>query len=504
MCGIVATFGEGPDSTEEALTALAQDHLSHRGPDDSGVRSSGRAVVAHTRLAIVDVSGGHQPMERDGGRRLLACNGEIYNHRALRRTLSNRSLLASDSDSEVVLHLFAEMGSRLVSQLDGMFAFFATDGDDFLAARDPFGIKPLYFGEDDSGVLWFSSELKVLHGRCRGISALPPGTFMDGSRRITPWFEPAWAHARGVRWDAQPEDLLARLEHAVVKRLMSDVPVGVFLSGGLDSSLVAALARRHLPRLQTFAVGIEGSPDLAAARQVAVVLRTEHYERVYTLQEAVARLEEVIYHLESYDPALIRSALPCFFVSELAARHVKVVLTGEGADELFAGYGYMARIPDSDSLHRECARLLRGLHSMNLQRVDRMTMAHGLEGRVPFLDVGFADWAMSLDPQLKLRHADQPEKWLLRAAAAKRLPFAIAMRPKLEFSAGSGSEGPLEAYAHVRVSDGELASAPQRFPVDPPRTKEELLYRTIFEALFPGEGARSTVARWRVPAPILS
>ncbi len=504
MCGIVAAFGQEPPVTEEALAFLAQDQLSHRGPDGLGVRKSGRAVVAHTRLAIVDVNGGHQPMERDGGRRLLACNGEIYNHRALRRTLSDESVFASDSDSEVVLHLFAEGGPRFIPQLDGMFAFFVTDGDGFLAARDPFGIKPLYFGEDAAGVLWFSSELKALQGRCAEMSALPPGTFIDSSRRVTPWFEPSWEHSRGVRWDAPPNELLLRLEQAVVKRLMSDVPIGVFLSGGLDSSLVAALARPHVDHLQTFAVGIEGAPDLAAARRVAVALRTEHYERVYTLQEVASRLEEVIYHLESYDAALIRSALPCFFVSELAAHHVKVVLTGEGADELFAGYGYMANIPDSDSLHRECARLLRGLHAMNLQRVDRMTMAHGLEGRVPFLDVGFSDWAMSLDPRLKLRRADQPEKWLLRAAAAKRLPMEIAMRTKLEFSAGSASEGLLAAYANDRVSDAELELAPRRFPFDTPRTKEELLYRLVFEDLFPGHGVRGTVARWVVPAPMLS
>jgi asparagine synthase (glutamine-hydrolysing) len=504
MCGIVAAFGKGSTVTPEALAALTQERLAHRGPDGFGVRRSGAAVVAHTRLAIVDVSGGQQPMERDGGRRLLSCNGEIYNHRALRRTLPDRSLFVSDSDSEVVLHLYAEIGSRLVPQLDGMFAFFATDGEDFLVARDPFGIKPLYFGEDTAGTLWFSSELKVLQGRCSELAALPPGTFMDASRRVTPWFEPAWSSARGVRWDAPPAELLGRLEHAVVKRLMSDVPVGVFLSGGLDSSLVAALARRHVDRLRTFCVGLDGAPDLVAARDVAAVLGTEHYERVYSLQEMVDRLEEVIYHLESYDPALIRSALPCYFVSELAAPHVKVALTGEGADELFAGYGYMASIPDSDSLHRECVRLLRGLHSMNLQRVDRMTMAHGVEGRVPFLDVGFADWAMSLDPRLKLRRADQPEKWLLRAAAAKVLPGEIAMRPKLEFSAGSASEAPLEAYANGRISDRDLEHAPERFPSDPPRTKEELLYRLIFEDLFPGAGARSTVARWRVPTPMLS
>lgn len=443
-------------------------------------------------------------MERDGGRKLLACNGEIYNHWALRRALPDRSLLASDSDSEVVLHLFAEAGSQFIAQLDGMFAFFVTDGDTFLAARDALGIKPLYFGKDDTGETWFASEIKVLQARCAEIAPLPPGTFMDHSLRVNPWFEPSWAQVRGIRWDASPQEILGRLEHAVVKRLMSDVPIGVFLSGGLDSSLIAAIARRHVDHLQTFAVGMEGAPDLAAARLVADTLGTTHRESVYSLADVTRRLDEVIYHLESYDPALIRSALPCYFVSELASQHVKVALTGEGADELFAGYEYMARIPDSGALHAECSRLLRGLHAMNLQRVDRMTMAHGIEGRVPFLDISFVEWAMALDPQLKLWRRDQREKWLLRAAAARVLPPSIALRPKLEFSTGSGSDGPLEQYADSRITDRELAGARARFPVDPPRTKEELLYRLIFADLFPGAAAQSTVARWREPSPMLS
>jgi asparagine synthase (glutamine-hydrolysing) len=305
----------------------------------------------------------------------------------------------------------------------------------------------------------------------------------------------------GTRNDVTPTELLSRLEQAVVKRLMSDVPIGVLLSGGLDSSLVAALACRHLSRLKTFAVGVEGAPDLAAARLVAGALRTEHHEYVYSVREVSRSLHEVIYHLESYDAALIRSAIPCYFVSGMAADHVKVALTGEGADELFGGYSHTQRIRDPAALHRESARLLMGLHSMNLQRVDRMTMAHGLEGRVPFLDVAFVDYAMSLDPRLKLRQPHGLEKALLRSAAEQVLPREIAQRPKLEFSQGSATDVVLEQYAAARVTDHDLAGAAARFPVDTPNTKEELLYRSIFEEIFPGEPARQTVSKWVVPSP---
>jgi asparagine synthase (glutamine-hydrolysing) len=278
---------------------------------------------------------------------------------------------------------------------------------------------------------------------------------------------------------------------------MSDVPMGVLLSGGLDSSLVAALARRHLGTIKSFAVGLPGAPDLTFARHAARAIGTDHHERVYSTEDVRRFLARVIYHLESYDADLIRSALPCFFVSELAAEHVKVALTGEGADELFGGYAHFARIADATDFHHECARLLLGLHSMNLQRVDRMTMAHGLEGRVPFLDVEFVDWAMSLAPELKLHRPGFSEKHLLRAAGSELLPAEIAHRSKLEFAEGSGATALLSAYAETQVSDGDLTRAGRLFPEDPPRTKEELLYRRIFGELFPGDAVRRTVSRWQ-------
>jgi len=499
MCGIAATFGAG--ATVASLGRLVSERLCHRGPDGVGAASTGRAVVAHSRLAIIDVAGGHQPMRSEDGRTLLVCNGEIYNHRQLRQLIPNSRRFRSQSDSEVVLRLFEEAGDACIRELDGMFAFFVTDGQRFVAARDPFGIKPLYMGEDLEGGLWFASELKALAERCPGITAVAPGSYVTESRKVRPWFEPTWAGRVGAQEHVSPDELLGHLERAVSKRLMSDVPLGVLLSGGLDSSVVAALARRHLSRLKTFSVGVAGAPDLAAARHVATALAADHREFIYTLEDVMRRLPEVIYHLESYDAALIRSAIPCYFVSAMASEDVKVVLTGEGADELFAGYSYMQGIGDSNLLHRECVRLLFGLHAMNLQRVDRMTMAHGLEGRVPFLDVAFVDWAMGLDPKLKLRKPGVLEKQLLRQAAERLLPKAIAQRPKLEFSQGSASERLLERQAEARISDRDLASAARRFPADTPRTKEELLYRVIFDDLFPGEAMRRTVSRWHVPRP---
>jgi len=499
MCGIAATFGTSASAA--ALGRLVSERLSHRGPDGMGAGETGQAVVAHSRLAIIDVRGGQQPMQSDDGRTLLVCNGEIYNHRQLRRLVPTTRRFHTECDSEVILRLFEASGTQCIERLDGMFAFFVTNGERFVAARDPFGIKPMYMGEDVDGGLWFASELKALADRCPRVDTVAPGSYITESRKVTHWFEPAWAGRLGTEGSASPAELLAHLERAVVKRLMSDVPLGVLLSGGLDSSLIAALARRHQSRLKTFSVGVRNAPDLAAARRVAETLASDHRECVYSIDDVKRRLPEIIYHLESYDAALIRSAIPCYFVSAMAAEEVKVVLTGEGADELFGGYEYMQGISDPGTLHRECVRLLFGLHSMNLQRVDRMTMAHGLEGRVPFLDTAFVDWAMNLDPKLKVRDPKLIEKRLLRQAAEQVLPHDIAWRPKLEFSQGSASDSLQGQHADASVTDGDFAAAARRFPIDTPRSKEEFLYRVVFEDLFPGEAMRRTVARWDVPRP---
>ncbi|MBX3207387.1 MAG: asparagine synthase B [Labilithrix sp.] len=495
MCGFTAYVGAGGDRRLEEVRRMAA-LLSHRGPDDADARAAGHAALAHRRLSIIDVAGGRQPLSNEDGSASLVCNGEIYNFHALRSQLRDDHRFATASDSEVILHLYEERGAACVRELDGMFAFVLTDGHRFLAARDALGIKPLYFGRDRDGVgLWFASELKALPVDCREIAEFPPGTLMteDG---MTRWFEPPW---REPARDPEPVDataIRAELERAVAKRLMSDVPLGVFLSGGLDSSAIAALVRRVIPNLRSFAVGLDGSPDLLAARRAAAHIGTHHHEYVYTRAEAEAAVEPVIAHLESYDAALIESAVPCWFVSKLAAEHVKVVLSGEGADEVFAGYGYFADIRDPSALHAECSRLLLGLHNMNLQRVDRMTMAHALEGRVPFLDLAFVARAMRQDPALKTTQ-ERPEKWLLRRAVSDLLPPEIVWRTKQEFAHGSGAAAALSAHAEREVTDADFARRRELFPEDTPTTKQAFAYRRIFEERFPGEERRRTVGRWR-------
>lgn len=496
MCAIAAYFGPDGQLPDRTIVERMAELLRHRGPDGQGYYQIGRASFANRRLAIVDVASGDQPMRGEAGAGLV-CNGEVYNHVALRRELSTHHTFKSHSDSEVVLHLYEDDRSTCSTRLDGMFAFFASDGETFTAARDPLGIKPLYFGRLSDGGFVFASEMKAVAKFCREFTALPPGTSMTEGGAISRWFQPKWAERVGRNRVRGVEEVAKQLETAVVKRLMSDVPLGVFLSGGLDSSVVAALARAHCADLKTFSVGLAGASDLTAARLAAKSLGTRHYECSYSTAEAVQALPQIIYHLESYDAALIRSAIPCYFLARLAAEHVKVVLTGEGADEAFAGYAHFSLLREPEAVHRECVRLLLGLHSMNLQMVDRMTMAHGLEGRVPFLDVDFLDWAMSLDPELKRWDRGGIEKGLVRAGFAGRLPDEILWRRKVEFSRGSGSNEMLQQHAEQQVSDSDLAHASTRFPEDPPGTKEELLCREIFAELFPSAAFRASVSRWR-------
>jgi asparagine synthase (glutamine-hydrolysing) len=498
MCGFTALVGSDGAGRLEEVKHLAE-VLRHRGPDDAAAHASGHAALAHRRLAIIDVAGGRQPLTNEDGTVAVVCNGEIYNFRELRARLEANHHFRTHSDSEVIVHLYEERGPELVHELDGMFAFVLVAGARYLAARDPFGIKPLYMGRDASGGVWFASELKALPPECEDVREVPPGSLVTekGAQR---WFGPRWNEPTQKLERAGVVSLRQSLERAVEKRLMSDVPLGVFLSGGLDSSAIAAIVRRSIPALHTFAVGLAGSSDLAAARLVAEHLGTHHHEYVYTLADVEGSVESVIEHLESYDQALVESSVPCFFVSRLASEHVKVVLGGEGADEAFAGYGYFGEVNDPGAVHDECVRLLLGLHNMNLQRVDRMTMAHGIEGRVPFLDVAFIDHAMRLDPELKLRRG-RPEKWLLRMAVSDLLPPEIVWRTKQEFAEGSGSPALLAAYAEQAVTDADFACRHTLFPEDTPTTKQAFAFRRIFEQRFPGEARRRTVGRWRGRAP---
>ncbi|HEY8376533.1 MAG TPA: asparagine synthase B [Nannocystis sp.] len=515
MCGILAVFGALDNATVEQARAAAE-LLTHRGPDGRGLHLlPGVGALLHRRLAIMDPGSGAQPLfGRDGG--AVVHNGEIYNHAALRAELqASGRVFRTGSDSEVLVHLYEAIGDRCVERLDGVFAFAAMRDDDWLVARDPIGIKPLYYGRDPGGRLWFASELKALAGACQWFKVFPPGhvyTRRGGLRRFykRPWLEgqlPARRDAAGLR---------ERFEAAVEKRLMSDVPLGVLLSGGLDSSLVAALATRLVRRarpdaaLMSFAIGVDrDAPDLRAAREVAAFIGTEHHEVLFDVDEGVAALRDIIWHVESYDIPTVRASIPMYFLSRYIQRQgVKVVLSGEGSDEVFGGYLYFYFAEDPEAFHRETVERVRNLHLSDVLRADKSTMAHGVEARVPFLDLAFLDLAMSIDPALKrpLRpergHDGRMEKALLRAAFADPedplLPASVLWRQKEQFSDGVGYRwvDRLKEHAEAVVSDLELAEAGERFPHETPTTKEGYLYRALFASLFPGEHAARCVARW--------
>jgi len=474
MCGIAAIRGRtAPDTVRTIL-----DSLDHRGPDGRGVHPHEAvqpATLGHTRLAIIDPDGGGQPLIDPASGTSLVCNGMIYNDRALRAELAHHAYLTA-SDSESVLRGFLEWGTDVVRRLDGMFAFvlIGADGHAF-AARDPLGIKPLYWGRvgDD---LAFASEIKALARVTSDIHEFPAGCAWDSRNGLRRYYEvPEPAVTANDEREAI-DRVRDTLESAVVKRLRSDVTLGAFLSGGLDSSVIAAIARRHVDELHTFSVGLAGSSDLIAARRVARHLDTVHHEYVVDPQEVVEALPGVLHHLESHDRDLVRSALPSWFVARLAAERVKVVLTGEGADELFAGYGYHAGYTDDAALQAETRRSLQSMHDINLQRVDRMTMAHGLEARVPFLDITMPDLAMRIPARLKRRAGapDDGSKWVLRKAFESWLPAEIVWRDKLQFDEGSGFSDHLADYAEAEERAGRLPARARDG-----RTPEEALYRRI-------------------------
>jgi len=496
MCGISAVWGVGED--EETVEEMVR-RQRHRGPDGQGVTSTERGVMGHCRLAIMDPQHGAQPMISPDRRRVIVANGEIYNYPRLSRELKPRHSLRTASDSEIILHLFEEFHEDTPAELDGMFAYVLMAGDDVYAARDPLGIKPLYWGRRGESLV-FGSELKVFDGLAQEVREFPPGCWMRNGGGFHP-YRPL--PEREI--DLEDTDEAARLiretlECSVVKRLMSDVPVGCFLSGGLDSSLLTALARRHLDELHTFAVGMEGSRDLEAARAVARHLDTIHHEYAFTQEEVQACLPEILYMLESFDQDLVRSAIPCYFVSRLAAEHVKVVLTGEGADELYAGYTYYKDLPADEVLQRELHRSVRSLHNMNLQRVDRMTMAHSLEGRVPFLDLESIALAQRIPAALKLRvdaEGTPVEKWILRKAGEGLLPDDILWRKKEQFDEGSGTADLMTAGLDHFLPPSEFAAYADRYEEDRLRSREEAAYHKLLcDGFEDDELVLRNVARW--------
>lgn len=488
MCGIVAGYGRADEATGKRMLA----RLVHRGPDDEGAVQVGGAWLGHRRLSIVDLGGGRQPLANDAGDFWLVGNGEIYNHEVVRGELGEE--FTTRSDNEAALRLVDAKGPGALSSLEGMYAFVAAGADGrFIAARDPVGIKPLYWARRDDQVV-FASEMRAFDPEWREtVEAFPPGHYWTPEGGLARFAVPVTAVRNPIvaggsgEEEGIPERILTETREvlcaAVESQMMGDVRVGVFLSGGLDSSIVAAIASDYLrargQRLITFAVGTADSSDLAAARRVSAFLDTEHHERVYGAAEALERVPEVVRTIEHFDPSLVRSAVPNLMVAELAAEHVKVVLTGEGADEIFAGYEYLSEIDDPAVLHAEIVRIIEGLHNLNLQRCDRVTMANGLEARVPFLDRSVIASGLRLPPALKLAGPGVPEKRVLREAFRGWLPEDILWRVKEEFGDGSGAADVLTDRLEASISDAEFEA--ERAAVDPHlRTKEELAYYRIW------------------------
>ena len=515
MCGFFCVFD--PSGGADALRPMALRQarlLRHRGPDWSGVYADDRAVLAHERLAIVDVGNGAQPLLSSDGLQVLAVNGEIYNHRELRRRFADYPF-RTDSDCEVILPLYRTMEpAEFLNLLGGMFAFALWDKAraDFLIARDPIGIVPLYTGRDADGRLYVSSELKALTGVCVSVEEFPPGSYLTRAMAAPqPYYAPGWRTFEAV--EHGPSDVAAirsALESAVHSHLMTDVPYGVLLSGGLDSSLIAAMTARFAakrvedddrseawwPRLHTFSIGLEGAPDLAAARTVADALGTAHHEFHFTVQEGLDALSDVIYHIETYDVTSIRASTPMYLLARrIRAMGIKMVLSGEGADEIFGGYLYFHMAPNDREFHEELVRKLDALHSYDCLRANKATAAWGVEARVPFLDRDFLDVAMHVAPSAKRPFDGRIEKHILREAGRALLPDAILWRQKEQFSDGVGYHwiDSLKAHADNQVSDAQMAMAAQRFPINPPANKEAFFYRSLFDRHFPGDQAARLV-----------
>lgn len=515
MCGIIGAF----DLVQEEATIRPQvlemsKRIRHRGPDWSGIFSSSKAILAHERLAIVDPQSGSQPLYSPDGKVVLAVNGEIYNHQELRNSLPHYNF-ATKSDSEVVLALYLEKGPSFVEDLNGIFGFALYDyrDDSFFVARDHMGIIPLYYGQDDKGQFFVASELKSLEGFCTVIEQFPPGHYLHSKQSLVPqqWYKRDWESYDTVKDnETSIDELRAALEAAVHRQLMSDVPYGVLLSGGLDSSVIAAITKKFAskriesgdqeeawyPQLHSFAVGLKGAPDLIAAQKAADHIGTIHHEVNFTIQEGLDAIRDVIYHLETYDVTTIRASTPMYLLARvIKSMGIKMVLSGEGSDELFGGYLYFHKAPNPQEFHEETVRKLKKLYLYDCLRANKSLAAWGVEGRVPFLDKEFMDIAMRLNPADKMIGNGRMEKWVVRKAFEDYLPESIAWRQKEQFSDGVGYSwiDTLKAQAEARVSDAQFADAATRFPLNTPKNKEEYYYRTIFESHFPSEAAARTV-----------
>lgn len=515
MCGIVCAFDlkQPTDDLRGQLLNMSK-KIRHRGPDWNGIYADEKAILAHERLAIVDPASGKQPLLSEDGTVVLAANGEIYNHKELRKSLSIPYTFKTESDCEVILALYKEHGKAFLDQLNGIFAFALYDSktNEFLIARDHMGIIPLYMGWDQYGTFYVGSELKSLEGVCSKIELFPPGHLLTNDlEEPEQWYTRDWMSYDAVAENTTSiEDLRAALEAAVKRQLMSDVPYGVLLSGGLDSSVTSAVAKKYAemrvesndeqaawwPRLHSFAVGLDGSPDLAAAQKVADQIGTVHHEIKFTIQEGLDAIRDVIYHLETYDITTIRASTPMYLMARvIKSMGIKMVLSGEGADELFGGYLYFHKAPSAKDFHEETVRKLSKLHMYDCLRANKSLAAWGIEGRVPFLDKEFIDVAMRLNPKDKMAGNGKIEKYVVRKAFEDYLPQEVAWRQKEQFSDGVGYSwiDTLKEVVDQEVSDDQMQNAHFRFPIQTPQTKEEYYYRSIFENHFPSDAAALSV-----------
>ncbi len=562
MCGFVAILSQqGQADRKKALRMSAK--IRHRGPDWSGVYSDGKAVLAHERLAIVDPLSGGQPLFSADGKKVLAVNGEIYNHQDIRRQFAGRYEFQTGSDCEVILALYEEYGTNFIDRLNGIFAFvlYDSENDSWLIARDHMGVIPLYIGYDKDGTVYAASELKALEGQCDRYEPFAPGCYLyyneecsselcspehlrsarmkNEEYKVKRWYQRDWFQYDDMQWSTSDHKeavqmLRDGLMAAVKRQLMSDVPYGVLLSGGLDSSVVSAIAKLYAakrietgdkhdawwPQLHSFAVGLKGAPDLAKAKEVADHIGTIHHEINYTIQEGIDAIRDVIYYIETYDVTTVRASTPMYLLARvIRSMGIKMVLSGEGADEIFGGYLYFHKAPDSKAFHEETVRKLGKLYMYDCLRANKSLMAWGIEGRVPFLDKEFMDIAMRLDPQLKMCGRKKGtgselarlstnwsartitgtefeiEKKIVREAFADMLPESVAWRQKEQFSDGVGYSwiDTLKKITSEAVTDEQMAHAAERFPINPPLNKEEYYYRTIFEEHFPSASAARSV-----------
>ena len=515
MCGIVGIFQIKEQTKELRKKALKMSQkIRHRGPDWSGIYVGKSAILAHERLSIVDPQSGGQPLYSPDKKQALAVNGEIYNHRDIRERYAGRYEFQTGSDCEVILALYRDKGIDFLEDLNGIFAFalYDEEKDEYLIARDPIGVIPLYIGKDNEGRVYVASELKALEGFCDEYEPFLPGHYYwSREGKMTRWYKRDWTSYDAVKDNpASVQDVHDALEAAVQRQLMSDVPYGVLLSGGLDSSVISAIAKKYSamrvetdntaaawwPQLHSFAVGLKGAPDLAKAKEVADHIGTVHHEINYTVQEGLDAIRDVIYYIETYDVTTVRASTPMYLLARvIKSMGIKMVLSGEGADEVFGGYLYFHKAPTPRDFHEETVRKLSKLHLYDCLRANKSLSAWGVEGRVPFLDKEFLDVAMRLNPAAKMCPGNTIEKKIVREAFADMLPESVAWRQEEQFSDGVGYSwiDSLKEMTSQAVTDEQMAHAAERFPINPPMNKEEYFYRSIFEEHFPSRSAALSV-----------